>query len=395
MTIFTNRDPTLFTAHHVGGRSGSVLFPDLPKFSEDIYHVIYDADVSCLAQIEEIWKGKNVTVLPYCLADKCGTAKFHINYCPYTSSLFPMNKNFGNFYEKKGKYDYVYEYVLKTEKVINVETLTLDSLVETGVVSPPDFLSIDTQGAELLILMGSVQSLNKNTVAVSVEINFAPIYEGAPLFGKLDEFLRSNGFLLAEIKPFNNCGYKRIPEPFRGKGIHIEGEALYLLRPNAVTGSDERALSIRLDKLAFAACAFGYTEFALEALDLSVSVLPNNDRQRMYQKFIYELLDEMGKHTQMPPLWHEMYSFAESTNRFVAVRRKTFSRRAVSMLLSDPLDFLQKIAKWTVLKIKSYAKKLPIQISVLPKRTTFESFLINNGFHLAAQRVRERRRSEI
>ena len=81
MKILNESDSSIFVAHHVGGRAGSVAFPDFPKFREEIVNVIYDTDVSCLAQIEERWKGKNVKVLPYCLSNKCESAKlngFHI-----------------------------------------------------------------------------------------------------------------------------------------------------------------------------------------------------------------------------------------------------------------------------------------------------------------------------
>jgi FkbM family methyltransferase len=395
MTAFDKNDPTYFFAHHIGGRNGSITFPHLPKFSADIAHVIYDADESCLAQIEEKNKGRSVKVLPYCLADKCGTAKFHINYCPFTSSLYPINTNFGNFYHKDGKYDYVFEFACKTEKIIDVETKTLDSLVEAGIVSPPDFLSIDTQGAELPILMGASQCLINNTVAVFVEINFDTLYEGAPLFGKLDEFLRSKNFLLAEITPMN-IGYKRIPELFRGKGIPIQGEALYLLHPNAVKFSDEIELSRKLDKLAFAACAFGYTELAYEALERSASITTTAPKKRLYQLFLTKLFEEMGKKTQLPPLWHEIYSFEESNNRFKA-KEKTISSKVLKSIKDNPIAFPQKVAKWALYKVKStlnkFFSKLPIQILVRPKWTAFESFLINNGFHIAALGIRERKQS--
>ena len=402
MTNLNQIDPAQFFAHHIGGRNGSVALPDLPKFSTDIAHIIYDADDSCLAQIEDKWKGKNVTVLPYCLADKCAPAKFHINYCPFTSSLYPMNTNFGNFYHKNGKYDYVFEFACKTEKIINVETVTLDSLVENSTVSPPDFLSIDTQGAELLILMGALQCLKNNTVAVFVEINFAEFYEGAPLFGKLDEFLRSKDFLLAEITPMN-IGYKRIPESLRGKGIPIQGEALYLLRPNGIDGVDTKEISRKLDKLAFVACTFGYTELAFEALERSVSIAPNAPAWRSYQLFLKELYRYMGKKTELPPLWHEMYSFEESNNRFAVVRKKAFRKktflyRVLESFKDNPLGFSYKVLKYVILKVKSPMNKvlsvLPIQILIRPKRTAFESFLINNGFHLAALGIRERKRMD-
>jgi hypothetical protein len=104
-------------------------------------------------------------------------------------------------------------------------------------VPPPDLISIDTQGAELPILEGAVKGLRIYIVAVLVEINFAPLYKGAQLFGELDDFLRKNSFLLASIETID-LGYKRIGKGCRGAGIPLQGEALYLLRPECVTGPD-------------------------------------------------------------------------------------------------------------------------------------------------------------
>ena len=46
----------VFCSHHVGGRAGSIAFPKLPKFEDEIFHVIYDADKDCVDQIEALWK---------------------------------------------------------------------------------------------------------------------------------------------------------------------------------------------------------------------------------------------------------------------------------------------------------------------------------------------------
>jgi len=111
--------------HHVGGRAGSIGFPDIHNFRDDVFHVIYDADESCLAQIKDKWNGQHVSVLLYCLFSKNGTASFHIDYCPYISSLYPADPVYGNYYHKgqgSRDTDYVYFGALKTEKVVRVET---------------------------------------------------------------------------------------------------------------------------------------------------------------------------------------------------------------------------------------------------------------------------------
>jgi len=400
MGTVNKSDSAKFFAHHIGGRAGSVAFPDLPKFREEIVNIIYDADDSCLAQIEDAWYGKNVLVLPYCLSNKCGTAKFNINYDPYTSSLYPMNPSFGNFYGKgqDGHTDCLIAGALKTEKIIDVETHTLDSLVETNVILPPDFLSIDTQGAELLILEGALQYLNQNIVAVEVEINLASVYEGAPLFGQLDEFLRKHNFLLVNIETID-IGYKRISKSCRGAGIPLQGEALYLLRTDSVKGSDNIELTRKLEKLAFAALAFGYTEVAFDALERSVNLTPDASKPQLYQKFLYKFFEEVKQRTDIPLLWHEIYSFEESNNRFASVGVVSTKQRYLKLLRDKPLKYsliitgkiLRKIYHAVLSMIRKSFSICRIKLSVLPKRTRFDSFLLKNGFHIAVQRIHERR----
>ena len=398
MKILNESDSSIFVAHHVGGRAGSVAFPDFPKFREEIVNVIYDTDVSCLAQIEERWKGKNVKVLPYCLSNKCGSAKFNINYCPYTSSLFPMNPSFGNFYHigQDEHTDYLFSGAMKTVRTIDVETHTFDSLVETKLVPSADFLSIDTQGAELFILEGAKLCLNQTIVAVEVEINLASLYEGAPLFGQLDEFLRKRNFLLVNIEPFD-IGYKRISKSCRGAGIPLQGEAIYLLRPDSVEGSDNNVIVRKLEKLAFAALAFGYTEVAFDALERAVDLTPGASKPRAYQKFLYEFFEEVKQRTDLPLLWHETYSFEESNNRFAAgTRGGSRIQRYLKLLRDQPFStsllIVGKILRRIYHRIDHRIQKsLRIKVSVLPKITRFDSFLIKNGFHIAVKRIHERK----
>ena len=40
--------------HHVGGRAGSISFPIPENFEQDIINIIYEADETCVKQIESI-----------------------------------------------------------------------------------------------------------------------------------------------------------------------------------------------------------------------------------------------------------------------------------------------------------------------------------------------------
>ncbi len=391
-------DQSKFLVHHVGGRGGSVVFPTLTQFNEDISQVIYDADESCLEQVQEKWQGRDVAVYPYCLSDKNGPSKFHINYCPFTSSLYPSNKSFGNFYEEYGNFkeiDYLFEFSLHTERVVDVDTFSLDYLVQSGKVPSADFLSIDTQGAELVILKGGNELLRSRTVAVMCEINFTNLYNGVPLFGELDAFLRSHNFMLATLTPLE-FGYKRIPKAFRGKGMPLQGEALYLLRPESVSGMDAEKKA-RLEKLAFASIAFGFTELASDALEKAAVIPGGNEKKRKYQKFLTTFQNELGKKTDLPKLWNESVSFEQSLQRFEA---NAVNDQSLSYMIRN--DFMKKrkvifkrVFKGVLNRIKrvcnSILALISIQVYGVYRQSSFEKFLRSYGFDIAAEEVHKRR----
>lgn len=66
-----------------------------------------------------------------------------------------------------------------------------------------NFLSMDTQGAELLILKGATDSL-KHVDYVYLEVNTEELYKGAPLFGEVELFLRDSGYAIRELTVNNN-----------------------------------------------------------------------------------------------------------------------------------------------------------------------------------------------
>jgi hypothetical protein len=82
---------------------------------------------------------------------------------------------------------------------------------------PPDILKLDLQGAELLALQGAGERIAEVT-ALIIEVEFNAIYEGQPLFGEVDAYLRRHGFQLFNL-------YELWTRP---EGRISAGDALYL-----------------------------------------------------------------------------------------------------------------------------------------------------------------------
>ncbi len=144
------------------------------------------------------------TWLPYFLGDG-EPATFHVARYPGCSSLYHADSGIidlftaigasppdGNFYVKH------------TEKVT---TRRLDDVEECPSV---DFLKIDVQGAELDILRHGTDTLG-DVLVLQTETEFVPLYEGQPLFGDIQVFLRDQGFLFHKF--IDVCG--RAFRPFR------------------------------------------------------------------------------------------------------------------------------------------------------------------------------------
>ena len=111
-------------------------------------------------------------------------------------------------------------------EVIGELSNTLQRLDSVCTVQP-DMLKIDTQGSELDILRGAGKLLD-DTLAVELEVEFAPQYQDQPLFADIDQFMRSQGFM---IRGLRRTFWRHAAEsPNAGGGQLVHGDALYIRR---------------------------------------------------------------------------------------------------------------------------------------------------------------------
>ena len=127
-----------------------------------------------------------LTLLPYALGDG-GTYTFYVNNEDANSSFFPLNES------HNGRFNHISQ--LKTVQTMQMATHRLDDVLPKG---PVDFLKLDAQGAELMILQGAEQTLSR-AATVHCEVMFSPMYVGEPLFPALQEYLLSKNFELIDL----------------------------------------------------------------------------------------------------------------------------------------------------------------------------------------------------
>src|SRR5206468_1167838 len=127
--------------HHVGSRGSYYKLPIAASaFGRDIVTVLYDADADCIAQTQ-VWWNANMPCItlvePYCLWSEDDDVEFHVNYDPFTSSIFELDDRFAAHYQRKKRMDYVLGEAKTTMEVRRLAARSLDSLVQEGKVPPP------------------------------------------------------------------------------------------------------------------------------------------------------------------------------------------------------------------------------------------------------------------
>ena len=192
-SVAAGLDPVL-TILDVGARGGiadawAPLLPHLRVYG-------FEPDPDECRELTRRFGSSSVTFVPVALGERAGPASLHLTVDPACSSLYPPD------IETAGRYS-----ALNVVEPRGTTTVTLESLddwAEREGVTSVSYLKLDTQGSELDILRGATRLL-EDVWALSVEVEFNPIYLGQPLFGDVDAFLRDHGFVLWRL--MNLCHY--------------------------------------------------------------------------------------------------------------------------------------------------------------------------------------------
>lgn len=178
---------------------GANPIDDTPSYcqmlKDGLCHVTgFEPQLSALAKLNSE-KGLLETYYPYALGDGL---KHTLNICAYSgwTSLFTPSQQaleFFSFYKSNAT-------IIDQQLV---QTHRLDDLDEVDEI---DFLRMDIQGSELMVLQHGREKL-KNAVVIELEIPFVSLYTGQPVLGEIDLELRSQGFVphhFASLKKYQD-----------------------------------------------------------------------------------------------------------------------------------------------------------------------------------------------
>lgn len=218
---------------------------------------------------------RSLTYLSCGLGARDAEQSLHLCRSRGTSSFYRPNAPWLQRFPEAGRYEVVGAPV--------VPVRSLDSLRrDPSVRMPPtiDFLKLDIQGAELDALAGAQETVREQAIGLEVEVAFAPLYVGQPLFRDIDTYLAARGFSLFKLRRKSWVRRNCERQPRVSAGQLIAGDALYLRDP--LSGSNGVPWSAhRLEALALIATLYDLTDFALEVLESGVAAALGPERQRL------------------------------------------------------------------------------------------------------------------
>lgn len=162
----------------------------------------------------------NAELVPLALSDRAGEATFHVSSGRPAELFAGENWNYGNKSSSllaPAQAAPMYGWI-EFKETITVPTGTLDDFCTQRGIDQIDFIQMDVQGAEKLVLAGASRMLPRIT-AIWLEVSAQELYRGQALDSDITRLMRRHGFKL---------GYAT----YRGDGI--EGDHLYvnLRRPS-------------------------------------------------------------------------------------------------------------------------------------------------------------------
>jgi FkbM family methyltransferase len=256
MTICSVGSRKLDNDDDYGSSDWNIFAPHLTIYGFDA-----DADACEAANADLETRAINWTEqhIPLALADSEGEKTLYVTQQPACSSLYPPDDAY------MARFAALPE-LASLDFPVEIETTTLDAFLATEGVQEVDFLQIDVQGADLQVLKGAAEVLQRSVLAVQIEVEFAQIYQNQPLFADVDLHLRKQGFSLFDLYKTSRV---RACSPIHSTlhpGQLLWGEAFYLrdlLQPqhNAHLKSPEKIF-----KLACVADAMNFSDYTLELL---------------------------------------------------------------------------------------------------------------------------------
>jgi FkbM family methyltransferase len=245
------------SADDYGAGAWNVFAPNLTIYGFDA-----DADACEAAEADLESRGINWTEkhIPLALGKCIGTATLYVTKDPMCSSLYTPNEQFLSRFAGMSE-------VSNLDFAVEIETTTLDAFCQDEGIDTIDFLQIDVQGADLDVLKGASEIVNRSVLGVQIEVEFSPLYLNQPLFANVDTYLRNLGFNLIDLRvAYRHRSGSPIVSPTR-PGQLLWGDTFYLQDPIGENCNPVFKEPDKMFKVACIADIMDFPDYALELLE--------------------------------------------------------------------------------------------------------------------------------
>jgi FkbM family methyltransferase len=139
----------------------------------------------------------NAELVPVALSDRAGEASFHVSSGRPSNLFAGENWNYGNKSSSllpPASTSPMHGWI-EFKETVKVRTMTLDAFCAERGLDRIDFIQMDVQGAEQMVLNGA-RTMLPRTTAIWLEVSDQELYKGQKLRTDIEAFMCSHGFTL-------------------------------------------------------------------------------------------------------------------------------------------------------------------------------------------------------
>jgi FkbM family methyltransferase len=197
----------------------------------------------------------------------------YLNEHPDSSSLYRFNEAVIR--------DFVTGQGIRMTGTAEIELDTLDNCLAARPELSPDFLKIDTEGADLEVLRGAEGALKRCVMGVRVEASLMELRCGGPMLWDFDSHLRKRGFMLFHLSRVyfirNNGlhGFTSQPQLAWGDAVYLLRREELLDRLAALPGQERDSALVRFIVILLCHGVHDYAIEVIEAAEAAKLVAPS------------------------------------------------------------------------------------------------------------------------
>lgn len=262
-----------------GTQGWNIFAPRLTIYGFDADADACEAANADLEARQVNWTEKHI---PLALAKSVGESTLYVTQHPMCSSLYPPNEPYLERFSGLPE-------LVNLDFCIELETTTLDEFCQQEGIDEIDFLQIDVQGAELQVLEGACEILNRSVLAVQAEVEFSHLYSEQPLFADVDTHLRKQGFTLFDLEQAYRLRARTPIGSAVRNGQLLWGDAFYfrdLIRDDL---DSPLKTPHKILKLACLADLLNFPDYALELLEYLTLQYGNNPNYNFANNIVESL----------------------------------------------------------------------------------------------------------